>query len=552
MPTPFKLIPACVLLCLAFVANAAIPVDTIIKRPVPISKTMSYQVSDFSVYFKEGIASIRKDSMDKGVKLLSTGFGYVLSKGDIQRVLSYQLLELIDLIDITARGKLSPAEVVPMHAFLKGVFADSSGNIVKTVLPYINKAPSTTFVKRLKLLLQFDTPDKINSDLNKLLIEKPDLLGANLLKAEILFGQDKFAETVGYCTKVISLSPQYAHAYHLRAKSYEGLKLHSKALVDYDQTIKLFPAHFEAFYERADIYMDEDKYRQAINGYLQTLAIVNNYKWCHYNLARAYKDVNMTDSAMFYINLHLNTYKEDADGFNIKGEIFYAMDDYPAAIAQHNRAIAYNPNRSDFYEERGDAYFYAKDITNAMVDFKKAFSMDKNNKYLMDRIGNCYHSNGDEVKAISWYQAALKINPNYKYAYVDMDISLNKLGRYKEAIAALEKAVAIDSTYAIANGNMGWDYYCLGNYDACIKHSYKALNYQEDATYAMFNIALATLAKGDFEKARELYTQFVKTCKEKNYPINDGAITDLNDLIKKKIMVKEATYIIENILRKTD
>lgn len=552
MPLPFKFIPTFLLVCAAVFAQAALKVDTTHKKPFAPSKTLSYQVGDFTVYFKDGLASIREDSMDKGVKLLSTGFRYALSKGDVKRVLDYQILELIDLIDIAASGKLSPAEVAPLNAFLKAIFSKNSANVVKTVLPYINKAPSTTFIKRLKLLLQFDMPDKIASDLNKLLADQPDLFSANLLKAEILFGQDKFAESIGYCTKVISLSPQYAHAYHLRAKCYEELKLHKKALADYDETIRLFPRHFEALYERADIYMDEDKDREAIDGYLETLAIVNNYRWCHYNLARAYKDVNMPDSAMFYINLHLNQHAEDADGFNIKGDIYYAMDDYPAAITQQNQAITRNPNRSNFYEDRGDAYFYNKDISKALVDFKKAFSMDKNNEYLMGRIGDCYHATNDYEKAINWYKAAIKANPDYKYAYVDIDISLNKLGRYKEGIAALEKAIAIDSTYAIANGNMGWDYYCLGDYNACIKHSYKALTYQEDATYAMFNIALATLAKGDFENAKALYIQFIKTCKEKDYSINDGAITDLDDLIKKKVMVKEAIYIKENILNKKD
>ena len=66
----------------------------------------------------------------------------------------------------------------------------------------------------------------------------------------------------------------------------------------------------------------------------------------------------------------------------------------------------------------------------------------------------------------------------------------------------------------------------------------------------MFNIALATLKKGDVEKAKELYRQFISQCKENGYTIQDGAIDDLKNLMKKNIAVEECKYIIQQLFQK--
>jgi tetratricopeptide (TPR) repeat protein len=553
MPSPFKLIPALLLFCASIGVRASTLVDTTRKMPFAPSKTMSYQMSDFSAYIKEGISQIRSDSIDTGIKLLSTGFNAAASRNNLNRVLNYQVLELVDVVNIAAAGKLSPGEMKPLQVFIKAIFVNPPKDVEAIVLPVLNKAPVTDFTRRLKVLLLSDKHATVTPALDELLARMPNLANANILKAEILYDQRKYTECAGYCTKVIGFLPQRSQAYFMRARCNVRMKQLDNAKADYDKAISLFPQHYEALYERSDMRMDDKQYREAINGYQASQAVMYEYKWSNYNIARCYNNLHIADSAMYFVNLHLNRFSGDAEGLNLKGEIYHGQRDYAAALTHYNLAIAANPGVIFFYGNRGNAYFQQNDINSALADYKKALSLSKDNYYFLARVGNCYHALRQDEKALTWYQLGAKAKPDDKGIYVDMDLSLGVLGRNKEGIVMLKKALAIDSTYAIANGNMGWDCYSIGDYDGCIKYSYKALSLEEDATYAMFNIALATLCKGDFEKAKELYTQFVKTCKEKNYPpVTDGAVSDLNDLIKKKQHIEEATYIIENILKKTD
>jgi hypothetical protein len=67
----------------------------------------------------------------------------------------------------------------------------------------------------------------------------------------------------------------------------------------------------------------------------------------------------------------------------------------------------------------------------------------------------------------------------------------------------------------------------------------------------MFNIALATLCKGDFEKAKERYHYFYNLCRQKNYKINEGAVDDLRNLVKNNRNKEQAAYIIQNVFNET-
>jgi tetratricopeptide (TPR) repeat protein len=166
-------------------------------------------------------------------------------------------------------------------------------------------------------------------------------------------------------------------------------------------------------------------------------------------------------------------------------------------------------------------------------------------------MGDCYYNKEDYQTSIQYHQKALKIDPTYKYALLSLDLCYDRLENHELALSYCKKAIAIDSTYANALGNLGWEYYCTGHYDECIDYSYRCLRHDESASYAMFNIALATLRKGDASKARELYKHFFELCQEKKYEMTGGAVTDLRDLIKANVEVDQAKSIIRDIFGET-
>jgi tetratricopeptide (TPR) repeat protein len=138
------------------------------------------------------------------------------------------------------------------------------------------------------------------------------------------------------------------------------------------------------------------------------------------------------------------------------------------------------------------------------------------------------------------------------YLFVSKGLCYNQIGKNEQAKESLLKAIQIDSTSSPALGNLGWIYYCLGDYQKCITYSQRAIRYQNDAFYAMFNIAISTLRLGKYDESVDLYKKYIDLGKKNNKEDFDGAIADLRDLIKQNILVKESTYIIENVFQRKE
>jgi tetratricopeptide (TPR) repeat protein len=550
MPYRYKILLFLFAAC-SFLSSRAsdVPDTTNKKSGIPVTKAV-YDIGDFIENWKEGVAYIRQGSLEKGIHLLSVSVERANSARNIEAVLDYGGNEMISLLAAIDSGKLSPQEKELGLAFFRGVFTKNNGPTDTDLAIYFKQSPNTFFTQRLNVLFRvFTGSTRLNSVLNKMLKDYPSLVSVNTLKAETLFDEGKFEESAGYCTKVTGLSPGYAFAWHLRGKCYAELNQPEKAAADDNKAIRISPNDFEAIYSLSEVLLGQDKYREAIPGYKKTLLLNPGYQYSNYNLARCYRGLDMPDSALYNIGIHIRQHPDDGDGYDIKGDIYYDKADYPQAIKLYSQAIGLNPGSASFYDDRGDAYFYADSVDKALGDFQRSISLDKKRAYPNDRIGDCYYRKEDYKKAISCYQAALRIDPNYKYAFVDLNYCYVKQGNFQAGIDACKKAVVIDSTYDSALGNLGWAYYCAGDFDNCIKFSYKALKYNEKAVYAMFNIALATLRKGDFEKAKELYQFYITKCREKDYEITSGAVDDLQDLIKKKIAAEQATFIIDHILK---
>jgi tetratricopeptide (TPR) repeat protein len=550
MTLSFKPIVFWLIILSPLTAGALTPADTSSKKSPLQMMAPGYRLSDYTLFLKDAITSFKQDSVDKGMALLSKTIKNIRSQKDVKRIMPYQGYEVISLIEDINSSNLSPAEKQLGKTFFKIVFTSKPNdkNADNVWDGFLKNASNTVFNQRLKLLtasLKGKSPT--GPELNRLLHVNPELVSANIMQAEALFDEHKYQECIKYCNKTIAAWPQYAHAYHVRARCYNELDQLENAVTDYDNAIKLFPGNFIFYYDRADCLIDLEKYREAAIDLRLTLRLKPNYNWTYYNLTRCYKNINMPDSALYFINQHISQNADDGDGYNLKGDIYYDRSEYETAISLYTQAINLEPERRAFYVDRADAYYYSDKLDDAIKDLQKAISIDKSYPFPYDRIGDCYYQKKEYETAIVYHQKAVKADPTYKYAYVGLNLSYTKSGKYQEAIDAAKKAVAIDSTYANALGNLGWSCYCVGKFDDCIKYSYKALKYQEDATYAMFNIALATLAKGEAGKAKLLYIGFIKTCKEKNYEISDGATDDLRELIRKKVYVEESKFIIEHI-----
>ncbi|GEO07027.1 hypothetical protein AAE02nite_46910 [Adhaeribacter aerolatus] len=520
------------------------PADTVPRSPFG-NNNLQQQFSDKAHLFRQGMAYMEQDSVEKGINVMATALKLVQEEKKLLQTGNYHVLELISFFDLLHKNQLSPSEKALGSAFLEAIFVTRDKSIQKKIATYIKRNPGSVFTNRLKVYTLSYSPGKaLNAALAKLLTLDSLLVNANVLQAEQFFNQQQYAPGIKHLSRVIRLAPAYAYAYNLRGYGYYHLNQPEKAIVDYNQTIRLYPQFAPAFKNLGDVYYDSDQYQQALASFKQLSGL--NPEAALYDLALCFKALKQPDSALYYVEKAIARKPDDAWAYNLKGDLNYGKDKYSLAIQDYSQAIALDPKERAFYVDRADAYYYAGTLDYAIEDFMQAYRLNNKKEYVIKRLGDCYYDLRQYEKAIAYCQEALQLDPEYLSAYMRLALSYTRRQQHTLAEQTYQRALKIDSTYAGALGNLGWTYYCTDEFKKCIDYSYQALKYEPDATYAMFNIALATLRLGEFEKAKALYSQFIQLCKKSGYVIEEGARADLQELVTKGIQVQEARYIIDN------
>jgi tetratricopeptide (TPR) repeat protein len=513
-----------------------------------LGNAVKKQLNGKSTEFNEAVLKIEQKQFNEGLILLNKSLVDALATGIISSNLSYRYYEFLDLLKIS--GKVSKDDKKLADAFIYSSFTnnDDMDGVFNT---YFNNIEPSEYSGRLKLLTLVVQNDPIlTTELNAFLSRYPSSFSANLLQADKYFAEKKWKEASNAFTQCVTIMPQYAYTYHMRGTCYSLLNEERKSIADFDKALALHPAYFEALYGRASQYQSLDKYHDAISDYLKCYKKRKNYLLLIYNLSRCYKELRMMDSAIVYADEYISMNPKNPIGYYGKGNIYFDKEEYLKAADLFSQSITLKPQEPRYHVSRGETYYFADSASLAIKDFKKAFELGDSSAYVSRLIGECLYKQKQYEDAIPYYKKSIKIAPNNELTWESLNLTYIKLKRYPEAIEAGLRSIKMDTTYSSALTNLGWAYYCSGDYDQCILYSYKSLKLSKESSTSMFNIALATLRKGQFKEAKKLYSEFVNDCNANKIKINDGAITDLKDLIDQKVMVDESKFIIKNIFGK--
>jgi tetratricopeptide (TPR) repeat protein len=530
---------------------AKIQKDTSISHVLVVfGKALERQLAEVDSGFTTGVNYINHDNAQQGVQIISRSIKKAYDEKKLNSNFSYRYFEFLNLISIIEQNEYNNKEKPLVNVFLRSVFT-------KQYFPdenfksYFNNSLNTKFTKRLKLFIEIctDAPD-VDEQLNSFLKDNTFDFSANLLNVERLMKKNAIQAAIASLTKCIEISPMYAYLYETRGRCYILINEHEKALLDFNKAIVMIPNYYEAIYGRALQLQRFNRHREAIPNLRKIYSEAPTYGLTSFLLARSYEELKVVDSALFFINAFIKINPNKALGYHLKGGIYFNIEDYLTSVGFYSKAIALKPEEPSFYESRGNAYYFSDSTVLALKDFEKVIELGKSSDYAYRLIGECYSKLNNYEKAIRYYKMSVELEPKNELTWESLNLAYGHLKRYPEAIEAGLKSVAIDSTYSSAFANLGWTYYQSGDYQLSIGYSYRALRLNKGSATAMFNIALATLKSGQVEQAKKLYSKFINDCKQNGYKINNGAVTDLKDLIDQSIMVSDSKFIIRNIFGK--
>lgn len=82
----------------------------------------------------------------------------------------------------------------------------------------------------------------------------------------------------------------------------------------------------------------------------------------------------------------IKDHPKSAFGYFFKGIAMDELGEYEIAIVNYSKAIEYEPNYAENFQNRGLAYYHNKDYDNAISDYKKALELNPNNELAKEQL----------------------------------------------------------------------------------------------------------------------------------------------------------------------
>ncbi len=187
-------------------------------------------------------------------------------------------------------------------------------------------------------------------------------------------------------TRVISLRPNDADAYHWRGRAKINMGDNEGALQDLRKAIQLKP---------------DD---QRVNIILSSIAREEG------DLETALKQADI--GVVRNPNYH--------EAYLQRGSIRHDKGEYDGAIDDYDEAIHLNPQFAGAYLNRGAAHSDKNEYDRAIADYDEAIRLNSQFAIAYNNRGNAYLSKKDHDHAIADFEAALRIDPNYENAKTNL------------------------------------------------------------------------------------------------------------------------------------
>ncbi len=538
-----------VFLCLFFssILYGQSSVDTV---AFDVFSNIGFELVDKTPYYKIVMDNIKSFPSEGGkagfIKIAEEieSF-YDIDNGD--RILFYPNLEFFALLQDLEKGTFDSREEEFLINYLSDYFSGRIEN-PESLEVFKKSKESESFYLRLQLFSSFmvRNTELMFKYLEASLNSETASLAAMTLKAEIDLVMGKYESGMQWSSRSILLWSEYAYGYMIRGICHIASDMRSEAKDDFLKAISLFPENAIANMHLGIICQDEGRHSESILYYRQALAIDPSQVWLYNNLGTAFAYLDQLDSAMFYLE-KASVYQPDDPNIYVNiGDVYYDRGEYEVAKYIYTKALDIDPLYIRALTAHANVHVKTGDLESAIAEFEMILSRDSSDVYSCIRIGDCYSHMEACEKAVLYYDRAVNMDSsaydlqrNFAYCYM-------VTGDYPKAITSFELSLANDSTDSNAWSNLGWTYYLVNEFQKSLDCSNKSLALDSGNLVPIYNAALATLRLGRVEEAYEMYEEAYIGSPEADI---EGAVSDLNELIAKKIMVKEARYILKDILK---
>ncbi len=217
--------------------------------------------------------------------------------------------------------------------------------------------------------------------------------------------------------------------------------------------------------------------------------------------ARQRAEAGDDEEAMRLVNEYLASYRDDAEAWNLKGDLYERTAAEEEALSCYREAVKYNPRLKEAWNNLGVLLHLLGRFEDAASALESGTQVDPDDRHLWHNLGSTYHELGRLEEAIKGFDRAIQADPHDKVSHNNRGTTFFELGDFARARSAFKRAIEIDPEFEQAQNNLGRTLERLGDREEAIASYRRALKLNPQSRTAAANLERLLSAQRDKEPA---------------------------------------------------
>jgi tetratricopeptide (TPR) repeat protein len=193
--------------------------------------------------------------------------------------------------------------------------------------------------------------------------------------AKRLIGNTRYTQGILACSRAISLKPDFADAFWLRAQAYAAQRDMDPAESDFTRLIQMEPKAARGYVGRCEIRYENKDYRNAIADCTSAIQIDPAFVRAFNLRGGALRAAGELTPSLNDLN-HAVELSPSVDNFVARATIFRALGKFKEAIADYDQAAFLFPGNPEVYRARAEAKRAMGDEQGAQQDYNLGKSIE--------------------------------------------------------------------------------------------------------------------------------------------------------------------------------